>query len=743
MKQPSVNLGDAMPDTAIGLKADSAIRSRAEKAASHLRSLVTAHRNEAVLLFLLVLTIWLVLNWHATIQRLVHYYTALPDWDYWRVVDDFPQFKSLHFQFLWRQHVDHRIIFPEIVFQLDMLLWHGYQFLPLAVSFVSYFLTWLTIARALLSDAGLSRTIRATAVLLSGIVIGWEGCTSVLGWPFLLNWTLVQFAAILSLGWLSLAGEKKRAGNFWFVLAIAAAIVANYSSANGLTLWPILIAFMLVVPLSKKKRIALSASAAVSIGIYFVGFRFSNSLNLENFYRHPLYSIGYISSYMSMPFGADPSPWVGVCIGLASILSAALLLILTARAGLLSTRSAVVLFGSYAFAFLTAVLTAAGRMNYPDPSFASAKVPRYLSVPIVGWAVLISLFLWLAGRRRLKIAPPIIAVCFAFLLAFGFSNLSRWVNTGAEPFVDVQEAILGLEDGLAMPSLMRRLYPNENDLRRDLAVIKADHLSIYYRPRTKWLGLPGSRFGRRLDDFAAGEITKVLPTPFGTEISGWADDEKDPIRYRWILLVNEADRIVGFGERVPAQVAQDPIRRNWIGFASPQIKSSSYRAYLVSPAGLSPLRGSTSTPVLALVNPQYFGSPIAGIHWQLDPNLRANTIPSVIRLAISLPGPIYSTWSGSDSNTGQIASSAFDATPDHCIVFPVLHGPSVAGLSVGIWDAANNSLIDTIPMLHPDTQWEFWRMRVPAGVERLRITADDHGHGWGQWLAIGQPSRCR
>ncbi|HEX7362884.1 MAG TPA: hypothetical protein VF283_20525 [Bryobacteraceae bacterium] len=738
----SIEIGDAV-----------GVASRTGRIVLRVKTFFFRYRNYLILFFLQGLTIWMLYNWFQIIHRMVDYYMPLPIWDYWRVVEDFPQFKTLHLHFLWRQHNDHRIIFPELVFLLDMLLWHGRQFLPLLVSFLCYLFTWGTIAWAILSDSHLSRAIRATTVLLAGIVIGWQGSVSLLAWPFLLQWTLTEVAAILSFAWLSLAGTKKAATNSYLALAIAAAVVVNYSSGNGLLLWPILIAAGFLLQLRKRQRIALILCSIVSVGAYFVGYQFSNSLNISNFFRHPFYSIGFIGSYLSMPFGAIgaiKSPDFGVCIGLASLAAAIFLFISAARSGLLKDRPAIVLFGFYCFTLLTAIITAAGRMNPADPTFIAAKPPRYVTVPLVNWAVLISLCLWLAGKCRWRVASLITTLGFIFFIATGFSHLNWWVEGSTVDFANAQEAVLSLEDNLAVPRLMLKAFPDIGFLRRMLPVLQNDHLSIYYRPRSRWLGQPAARFSRILSTATPGSITKAFPVPSGMEVSGWAYDGGDTQQYRWIILANERGRIVGFGERFAAGIPDDPIVGKsgdprlpvWIGFASARFKSDSYRAYLVLPGGLSPLSGSFQVPPFAAAFLDSLGASISGIRWKMDPSRSEDTIPHIM-LKDSPPGPVHSTWDGSDGNTEQITSSVFTAPTGGCIILPVLHGPSVEGLAVNVWNVDGKRSIGTVPMRDSDQQWRFWRMQLDAGVTRLRITVDDYGRGWGQWVAIGEPSSCR
>ena len=563
-------------------------------AAQRMKLFLSGNRAFFVHLALLVLSAWLVFNWYETIRRIIASYLPLPFMDYWRVVLSYLHWQAHDFRFLWIQHNEHRIVFPEIVFLSDMSVWHGREYLPLAVSFLCYFSIWIVIAWTVASDSNLSRLDRALPILLAGIAIGWKGSASALAFPFLLQWTLTQLPAILALLFITYAKDRNR----WLILVIASAVIATYSSGNGMLFWPVLVGAGFLRRLRKRQMAALIASGVVSVGLYFVGYRFSHDLHLANLIRHPLYSLSFIGVYLSLPFGNMKSPMVGVYVGLANLVVAICLFAYAARERLLRTRQSVVLFGTYCFTLLTALITAAGRMDVTDTTFIAAKADRYVTVPLVNWGVLISLTLWLAARRRWRIAPaPALAFCFAVLLAIGFLNLHAWLRAGDENFADAQAAVLSIEDDLDVPELMKKDFPDPRLIRVGLSILRSDHLSIYYKGRTRWLGQPVSQYRPLASGSVSGAITKTVLLPGGLKVFGWADDGREVPRYRWIVLVNDAGQIAGFGERFPAgpvpnsSAPNTPRSLTWIGFVHSKVGGASFRAYLLDPdrRGLLPI----------------------------------------------------------------------------------------------------------------------------------------------------------
>ncbi len=142
---------------------------------------------------------WFCFNWCSTVAHVLRYYNPLPVSDYWRVVEDLPAMENGGLGWLWRQHNEHRITFPEIVFALDQQFLAGRQVLPLFVSFFCYVGSVVLLGRAFWREINGSAAAKAAALLLGGAIAGWPLSTFVLGTSFLLQWTLVQFAVVLAL----------------------------------------------------------------------------------------------------------------------------------------------------------------------------------------------------------------------------------------------------------------------------------------------------------------------------------------------------------------------------------------------------------------------------------------------------------------------------------------------------------------------------------------------------------------
>ncbi len=717
---------------------------------ARVQAVLGTYRSAITSIIFFSLVAWLAFNWFQTVERILHCYSGVPFEDYWRVALNVPRYKAMDFRVLWVQHNEHRILFPEIIFALDMLTWHGRQILTLAVSFLCYLSTWLVLAWTLFSDRRFPSPVQTVAVLLAGIAVGWKGSAIVLADPFLLQWTLMELCVFLSLAFLVRVKEGR--ANVYLILAIISGVLATYSSSNALLLWPLLLAAGMLLRFTKREMTILGIAACASVGFYFVGYHFLNHVNIGNLVSHPFYLVGYVGAYLSMPFGGMKSPQFGTYVGLISLSIVIVLFVFAARNRLLVSKPGIVLFGAYSFTLLTALMTAAGRMDPADPGFTSAKAERYLSIPLMSWGVFISLALWIASRCRWKIVSPVvITLLVIILMAIGFLKLKWWVQGGNNMFADEQLAALGFEDGLTDPGLIRKIFPDPSLVFRCLPELRKDNLSFFYRSRQKWLGVPVDRFSRVLATPASGEVAYTFPVRSGFEVVGWADLSSRGAQYNWVVLTNELGLIAGFGERLPAGFPAElhsphaPPSLAWAGFVNLNVKTRSFSIYVVDPRrkGLFPIPGSLPVPTIEAAGLENLGLRIPGVDWERDAAWTLDGYPPPSRFDAPPPNPIYSSWSGNDANTGQMVSSIFPAPANRCMILPVLHGPSVEGQSAQIEDADTGKLVESIPMQDADLQWEFWRVPLDVGVKRLRVSARDQGRNYGQWTALGSPSECR
>jgi hypothetical protein len=434
---------------------------------------------------LLFLAGWMALHWYQTAIRVIDFYNPLPTWDYWRVVSDYPALKAFHFGVLWRQHNEHRILFPEIVFQLDMFVCHGRMLLPLILSSLCYAGNWAVLTYCIWSDKTLKPMTRIASALLAGGIIGWQGSAFVLARPFLLMWPVAQICILMALLLLWRVHETERVK--YLIACIALATVALYSSGCGLLFWPVLIAAALTIRIRRHHLYALIFSAMVTLGCYFVDYRFTLNLDLLTVIDHPVYALASVSAYIAMPFSAIKAPIFGVCVGAINIALALALATVAIRRRLV-TRVSIVLFGSYAFTLVTGALIVLGRMEPNDSQFSEAKAVRYLTTPLVNWAVLILLLIWVAARCNWRFVTRKVVLVTALILCLaGFPKLRWWLAWNTADFVREKTAAIAIENGVTDPIVLRLVFPDPGFVTLFLPMLKEEHLSVFYNGHSQGL----------------------------------------------------------------------------------------------------------------------------------------------------------------------------------------------------------------------------------------------------------------
>jgi hypothetical protein len=159
----------------------------------------------------------------------------IPFWDEWDWTDLVyaMQHGTLHFSQLWAQHNEHRILIPNLIMLGLARLggWHPIreQFVSLAVLVCSQIIIVILMRRSAHGTAGWLAAAAGSLMLYE------LGQAENFLWGFQMAWFICDAAAIV-VAWL-LARPNRR---WWHVLlAIIAATLATYSSAQGILAWAV------------------------------------------------------------------------------------------------------------------------------------------------------------------------------------------------------------------------------------------------------------------------------------------------------------------------------------------------------------------------------------------------------------------------------------------------------------------------------------------------------------------------
>ena len=295
-----------------------------------------------------------------------------------------------------------------------------------------------------------------------------------------------------------------------------------------------------------------------------------------------------------MPFGGMRTPGFGVKLGGCLIAAIGALTVIAARTRRLTSHPVAVLLAYVCFTLVTAILTAEGRMDTSDPTFTAARAFRYLSVPQMNWAAsVLLLFAVVSPLPKARRSLPALASAVAVLLWIALPKLSPWLGGVTSYLTEQQVATLEIESDLRDSHWIgTKLYPDVAFVQAMLSRLKAHRLSVYYGPRTGYLGRSlASVASVRPDERVPGQIVDARPVESGVELRGWADRSGRKLPAASLLLTDASGKIVGFGRQFPAGfppvlASPDiPSSLAWVGFISKGMRATLISAYVEAPRG--------------------------------------------------------------------------------------------------------------------------------------------------------------
>ncbi len=426
--------------------------------------------------------LYLVPAWFAFLFLLAmygRYSLDIPYYDQWELVPllEKQSLGALGFRDFWGQHNEHRLIFPRLL-MLALAQWSQWNvYWELATNFVLALTTWASLA-LLIRRTG--RQIHEedngpVYMVMSLIVFSlsqWQNWF--LGWQMQVFMTVL--AIILSLACLSF----QRYTSLGVALAAVFGVLATYSFANGILIWPI--GFLLLVLLRHTRprfwRQELGAWGGVGLTViasYLYGYETpAYHPSLLEALRQPLHSALYLLAYLGQPMG-NVHLILSVCMGALALLvwGVTLAQLLACR---VSLNALAPWIGLALYALGTAAMTAFGRV---DEGLEQALSSRYVTVANPLWVAVVVQLYWVAKVsdgwiiRRL-LPAKLVLLCLALCVS-SLYGAYRWTER-YNAYADLRTQVL-LGNDLER---LRMLYPPRPQViieRREF--LRAHGLSIF------------------------------------------------------------------------------------------------------------------------------------------------------------------------------------------------------------------------------------------------------------------------
>jgi hypothetical protein len=533
-----------------------------------------------------------------TLTALASARQSAPFQDQWSFIGEYAAVveNGLSFEWLWRQHNEHRILLPRLVFLADLSWARGSNLLNHAV-----ILALQASGAALL--AVLAFTGRRSALTGAALAIAVAALFSLVQWENFVWGFQVQFVGVYVVGaWALYAFGRALATDVagpwsWWSLAMALLAACAFSMANGILVGVAMIVLALAARAPHRLLLATVAVAALLAAAYFHGFEPVKGHSEPGLaLRHPAAFLHYVFAYLG---GLPGSPFPSRATA-AGIVGAALTLAMSWRVIARGERDVaqLALFGIVLFIGLSAAATALGRLSFGHQQAISS---RYATPSAWFWAA--QLLFWCRHAQMLGQGARLAAWAVVALAALSIVRLQAPMRVAVEDWsarvgVGADALVLGVAD----PSTTAALFPNADVLHVWADVLRARKLSIFGEDAAGWPGRPLEQVFEVSPSAACqGAFDALEPVEAGAgegaKAAGWAWDVAAGARPRRIVLTGLGGRIVGLGAAgvpradVPAAVAAVTTPSvGWQAVAAPA--PGELRAYAVLRDGRACLLGA-------------------------------------------------------------------------------------------------------------------------------------------------------
>jgi hypothetical protein len=384
----------------------------------------------------------------------IHYSMNVLLFDDWNVVPLIHAALHGHLTFsaLWAQHNENRMLFPNLIFVELGILTHDDAKVTILLSAVLFVATYFLFLAMFRSYLGLPLT--PLSVLAVGAVwfslCDWQNAL----WGFQFAWYLILFLLIVMLYLLLVTTSG-------FVLALLAAIIASFSSVQGLELWPVgLVCIAWTVPSDsrrstdrKKTEVLVWLGAAIgAIGVYFWGYTATSS----NFaLHHPVSVAEYILIEIGevIPNTDSRSLWLNGLLG-TGVLAVAVLVVIQSvrhrRGGRNCLPVALIVFG-----LMFDLFTAVGRValgvsiGAQSSRYTMANLLVLLGIITYAWVHLRD------NRRSVRIFASVGIILVAAQLAVATNSGIASARTLNQQLVIGARLVVNLSD---VPAQKERCY---------------------------------------------------------------------------------------------------------------------------------------------------------------------------------------------------------------------------------------------------------------------------------------------
>lgn len=477
--------------------------------------------------------------------------------DFFRQIMNAGGLENFSIEQLYARHNEHRLVIPRLWFLLDAVAFDATQAFLIVVTVLSSLVHAAVLALLFRSLGHRGWPLWAFAGAAVGAVLSpgqWEN----LVWGF-----QVQFVQVWLFATLAFVAVAHARGNaaWWLVPAgVLAGLASTYSMANGMLVWPLLVALALWSGLRGGPLILLAAAAVAVVGFEAAGF------HAHPGHGDPMKTIAepgklmlYAFRYLTNGIGAIGSLGQEVIGALLTLTVIGMAIDAIVRRSRYSPTHAVLL-AIAGFIIGAALATALGRVNF---GVGQANATRYATPSFLFLLVTGALLLERLLRvQNVRLKAGLTAVGVALLLVPGLVDGVRHVPVALGERDGRINAIVTYIAGGYRPADLQPLYPFLPVRPFEAVRLLEAHRWGPFADRARFMppaallttagDLPTVTCRGHVDGSHSDAVDGVV-------VNGWAAAAASAEQPEWILVTDRSGRVVAWGA--------SRIRRNDVGAA--------------------------------------------------------------------------------------------------------------------------------------------------------------------------------
>lgn len=466
-------------------------------------------------------------------------------WDEWDLVKFFDSWYSgtLTLKELFAQHNEHRTFFGRLFLMGLGHLTHLNTKAAMWASFGALCLLALLLYRLTTPKGTNLKTAIIRFVPISWLVFNWNQSENLL-WGFQFQLVLMVLAVAVAVYGLTRSTGLDR----FFWLAVISGIVASYSFANGLLIWPVGLAQILWqrywrgnrgVRLFRPQALSWSLIAGAVYALYLFDYKTGpQHPSMLSFLQHPLLAVGHFLVYLGTPLGTDLNSSMAMGALLLTVYGC-LAVALLANLSLLPTAQRDQLSGGFSlllFTLLSGGMLMLGRAGFGLESAAASRYVTFSSLGLVAGLALVRLVKKDSARWVLQ-GIFIAALSIGVLTSYG-----RGHRVGELQQQKLGEAAFFVRSHRCQPDdRLRWIMNSAESIRTNAPLLEKYRLNVFYRrPPIICPALMGSAqtLKQTQTDYAVDVVNGVSGAGLQNEISvdlsrdksiqftGWAVDRE-------------------------------------------------------------------------------------------------------------------------------------------------------------------------------------------------------------------------